>query len=110
MRWIGRAALIGCLLALSACGVPSDGGPRATPPGDRLRGPPLVGCVLARSAGGVPSEGGPRAIPQGDVPFDLLAAPTTSPPTTQFQAREIVPAYLIGSGRLALATRGVHPP
>lgn len=63
----------------------------------------LVGC-------GVPSDAGPRVIPQGDVPFDLLAAPTTSPPTTQFQARVLVPIYLIGSGRLVLVTRDVQPP
>lgn len=78
MRTIARVAIVACLGALVACGVPSDRGP--------------------------------RAIPQRDVPFDLLAAPTTSPPTTQFQAREIVPIYLIGSGRLALVTREVQPP
>ena len=69
-----------------------------------------MALLTALVACGVPSDGDPRLIPQRDVPFDLLAAPTTSPPTTQFQAREIVPIYLVGSGRLALVTREVQPP
>ena len=67
-------------------------------------------CLTALVACGVPSDGGARVIPQSDVPFDLLASPTTTPPTTQFQARVLVPVYLVSSGRLVLVTREVQPP
>ena len=67
-------------------------------------------CLVAVVACGVPSDGAPRVIPQGDVPFDLLAEPTTSPPTTQFQAEVLVPVYMIGSGRLVPVIRKVQPP
>lgn len=70
----------------------------------------LAAAMVLVTACGVATDGGPRALQREDVPFDLLAPPTTASNTTVVAVTTEVPVYLVGPERLAVVRRLVEPP